>query len=163
MPTSTEGTEGTQRTTGTTGTTARTAAAAALTPEPLDAAAHLAMVADPATGAVTLFVGTVRDHDPAVTGEVVALEYSAHPDAGAVLRRLADATAAHPDVLGVAVSHRVGRLVVGEPAIACAVATAHRAPAFDHCRALVEAVKAELPVWKKEVLADGSHTWVGSA
>ena len=64
-------------------------------------------------------------------------------------------------MLGVAVSHRVGMLAVGETAVVAAVATAHRALAFDVCRDLVETVKAELPVWKREVMADGTHVWVG--
>src|SRR5690606_38393225 len=100
-------------------------------------------------GAVATFIGRVRDHDPAVTGEVVALEYSAHPDAPAVLARLADDARARGGVLGVALGHRTGRLAVGEPALVAVVATAHRELAFDVCRALVEAVKAELPVWKR--------------
>ncbi|MFP3712147.1 molybdenum cofactor biosynthesis protein MoaE [Puerhibacterium sp. TATVAM-FAB25] len=141
----------------------RTEVLAEISDAPLDLPAHLAAVAHPAAGAVATFVGQVRDHDPAVAGTVVALEYSAHPDAPALLRRLAEAVAAAEGVLGVAVSHRVGRLVVGEPAIVAAVATAHRAEAFEHCRTLVERVKAELPVWKREVLADGSHVWVGAA
>lgn len=132
-----------------------------VTSDPLSVEAHLAAVAHPAAGAVVPFVGRVRDHDPAAPGEVVGLEYSAHPDAEAVLTRLVDRAAAEDDVLGVAVSHRVGRLDVGEVAIVCAVATAHRATAFARCAALVEAVKAELPVWKREILADGSHVWVG--
>ncbi len=132
-----------------------------VTHEPLDLAAHIAAVADPRAGAVATFLGTVRDHDPSVAGEVVALDYSAHPDADAVLARLADGAAATEGVLGVAVSHRVGLLEVGEAAIVAAVATAHRSLAFDVCRDLVEAVKAELPVWKREVLRDGSHVWVG--
>jgi molybdopterin synthase catalytic subunit len=66
------------------------------------------------------------------------------------------------DVLGVAVSHRVGHLDVGETAIVVVVSTAHRGTAFDVCRALVDQVKAELPVWKREVFADGTHVWVGS-
>lgn len=136
-------------------------ALAHLTEDPLDLAAHVAAVGDPRAGAVATFVGVVRDHDPSVDGEVVALDYSAHPDAGAVLRRLADAAAATDGVLGVAVSHRVGLLAVGEAAIVAAVATAHRSLAFDVCRRLVETVKAELPVWKREVLRDGSHVWVG--
>jgi molybdopterin synthase catalytic subunit len=94
---------------------------------------------------------------------VVALEYSAHPDAPAVLRRLAEDAAAADGVLAVAVTHRTGLLHVGEPAVVVAVATAHRRLAFDACQRLVEVLKAELPVWKREVLADGSHVWVGSA
>ena len=134
---------------------------AAVTPEPLDVAAHVARVQDPAAGAVALFVGQVRDHDPSVSGEVVALEYSAHPDAEQVLTRIAEHVGRADGTLGVAVSHRVGHLAVGEAAIVCAVATAHRALAFELCREIVETVKAELPVWKREVLANGEHVWVG--
>ena len=135
----------------------------ALSEEPLDLGFHVEQASHSAAGAVATFVGQVRDHDPSVAGRVVALEYSAHPDAADVLRRLAEKAATDPDVLGLAVSHRVGRLGVGEPAIVAAVATAHRAEAFEVCRALVESVKAELPVWKREILADGSHHWVGMA
>jgi molybdopterin synthase catalytic subunit len=127
---------------------------------PLDVGLHLAAVRDPRAGAVATFIGQVRNHDASVAGEVVALEYSAHPDAGAVLERLAT-EAAQDGVLALAVSHRVGLVQVGEPAIVVAVATAHRALAFEVCRVLVERVKAELPVWKREILADGSHVWVG--
>jgi molybdopterin synthase catalytic subunit len=133
----------------------------AVTVEPLSLAAHVASVADRRAGAVATFLGQVRDHDPDVAGEVVALEYTAHPDAEAVLARLAAASAGQDGVLGVAVSHRVGVVAVGEPALVAAVATAHRELAFTVCRALVESVKAELPIWKREVLADGSHVWVG--
>ena len=135
----------------------------ALEASPLDVVTHLAAVADPRAGAVATFLGTVRDHDPGVVGEVVALEYSAHPDAAAVLARIAADVTARAGVLAVAVSHRVGRLAVGDTAIVAVVATAHRELAFEVCRALVERVKAELPVWKREILADGSHVWVGSA
>ena len=134
---------------------------ARVTDESLDLAAHVAAVSRPDAGAVATFLGLVRDHDPSVSGEVVALDYSAHPDAEPVLRRLAEDAAARDGVLGVAVSHRVGLLRVGEAAIVAAVASAHRALAFDVCRELVETVKAQLPVWKREVLADGSHVWVG--
>jgi len=130
---------------------------------PLDLLFHVEHVSGPRAGAVATFVGLVRDHDPSVTGDVVALDYSAHPDAAAVLSRIAHEVADDPEVLGLAVSHRVGHLGVGEAAIVAAVATAHRAHAFDVCRTLVERVKAELPVWKREVLADGSHVWVGMA
>jgi molybdopterin synthase catalytic subunit len=129
----------------------------------LSAEDHVRAVGHPAAGAVATFVGQVRDHDPDAPGEVTALEYSAHPDAESVLHRIAAEHAAEPDVLGVAVSHRVGHLPVGEIAVVAAVATAHRARAFEVCAALVEQLKAELPVWKREILADGHHVWVGSA
>ncbi|WP_062201817.1 molybdenum cofactor biosynthesis protein MoaE [Demequina salsinemoris] len=129
--------------------------------EPVDVAVHIAAVSAASHGAVATFVGVVRDHDPSVVGEVTHLEYSAHPDAEAFLARIAESVAAaHPDV-ALAVTHRVGLLAVGDAAIVAAAGSAHRAAAFDACRELVERVKAELPVWKREVLADGSHTWVG--
>jgi molybdopterin synthase catalytic subunit len=130
-------------------------------PAELDVTAHLAAAQDPAAGAVACFVGQVRDHDPAVDGEVVGLEYSAHPDAAATLERLAREAAADPDVLGIAVSHRTGTLAVGEAALVAVVSAAHRQRAFDVCRELVESVKAEVPVWKRELLRDGRHVWVG--
>ena len=128
---------------------------------PLDIDVHLAAVQDPRAGAVATFIGLVRNHDPSVTGAVAALEYSAHPDAEEVLRGLAAKAAATDGVLALAVSHRIGLVGVGEAAMIIAVATAHRALAFEVCSALVESVKADLPVWKREVLADGSHVWVG--
>lgn len=121
--------------------------------------AHVAAVEGPRHGAIATFVGTVRDHDPSVEGTVTALEYSAHPDAGEVLERIC-ANHDRPDV-AIAVTHRIGLLTVGESAIVAAVASAHRREALDTLGALVEHIKAELPVWKKEILADGSHTWVG--
>ncbi|MCB2412457.1 molybdenum cofactor biosynthesis protein MoaE [Demequina sp. TTPB684] len=135
-------------------------AIAALSSLPLSLDAHVAAVADPTHGAVATFVGLVRDHDPSVEGEVTHLEYSAHPDAAATLERVvAEVEARHDAVL--ALTHRVGLLGVGEPAIVAAAASAHRAEAFAACRDAVERVKAELPVWKREILSDGSHTWVG--
>lgn len=132
---------------------------AAVTGAPLDAAAHLAAVTDATAGASTLFVGTVRDHDPDAAGRVVLLEYSAHPDAERILADIAREL--DQEGVRIAVSHRTGALSVGEAAIVCAVSSAHRADAFEVCRALVERVKAELPVWKKQVEADGTAAWVG--
>ncbi|GAB3804212.1 molybdenum cofactor biosynthesis protein MoaE [Humibacter antri] len=132
---------------------------ARLSDEPLSVDRQLAEVAATDAGATALFVGTVRDHDPGATGEVVRLEYTAHPDADAVLEHLAEEL--DGDGVRISVSHRVGTLEVGDVAIVCAVSSAHRAQAFEISRELVERVKAELPVWKKQVEADGSSTWVG--
>ncbi|GAB2517842.1 molybdenum cofactor biosynthesis protein MoaE [Paramicrobacterium agarici] len=133
--------------------------ATSVSERPLDAIEHMDAVAHDAQGATALFVGTVRDNDPDANGRVVRLEYSAHPDAEAVLTELA--AAADAEGLRIAVSHRVGTLGIGDAAIVCAVSSVHRAEAFDVCRALVESVKAELPVWKKQIEADGSYSWVG--
>ena len=132
---------------------------ARISAQTLSADAHIAAVTSVRDGAVATFIGQVRDHDPSVTGEVTHLEYSAHPDAEAALALIA-AEVAQGEVT-LAVTHRIGLLAVGDAAIIAAAAAPHRAEAFDACRALVERVKAEVPIWKREVLADGSHTWVG--
>ncbi len=129
----------------------------------LDLAAHISAVSGPQQGAMASFVGTVRDHSPDAAGTVTLLEYVGHPDAQAVLERIAaEVAAAHPEAT-LAASHRVGTVAVGGLAIVVCAASAHRADAFAACRELVERIKAELPMWKKQVLSDGSHTWVGSA
>lgn len=133
---------------------------AGISAEPLDLDAHLRAVDDARMGAVTTFVGRVRDHDPDAATAVVALEYSAHPDAEEALAALARAAIGSTGAL-VAVSHRVGTLAVGDAAVVIAVAAPHRAEAFEVCRALIETIKTGLPVWKKQVEADGTATWLG--
>jgi len=142
------------------GTGTGTVRLAAISAEPLDLDAHLRAVDDPRMGAVTTFVGRVRDHDPDAAADVVALEYSAHPDAEATLVQLAADAAADTGAL-VAVSHRVGTLSVGDAAVVIAVASAHRAEAFAVCRTLIETIKTGLPVWKRQVESDGTATWLG--
>jgi len=133
---------------------------AVITEDALDIAGHLDAVDDATLGAVTSFVGRVRDNDPDAAGAVIALEYSAHPDAAATLHRLAADAAEGTDAV-VAVSHRIGRLQVGDAAVVIAVASGHRAAAFEVCRAVIEAIKRELPVWKRQVEADGTTAWKG--
>jgi molybdopterin synthase catalytic subunit len=126
----------------------------------LDVAAHLGAVSDATMGAETTFVGRVRDHDPDAAAAVVALEYSAHPDAEQALRRIAEDAISGTGAI-VAVSHRVGRLEVGDAAVVIAVASSHRAEAFDVCRTIIETIKTDLPVWKRQVEADGTTAWKG--
>ena len=130
----------------------------AVTTAPLDIVAHERAVAGPRAGAVVSFAGVVRDHD---SGRgVVELEYEAHPSAEQVLAEIVAATAEDPLVYGVAVSHRVGRMEIGDVALAAAVSTAHRGDAFVICARLVDEVKARLPVWKRQVFTDGEVEWV---
>src|SRR3954451_10691738 len=124
----------------------------------LDLAAHEKAVAGPRAGAVVSFQGVVRDHDHG--RGVAVLEYEGHPTAAAVLREVAEEIAADPQVHAVAVSHRVGRLAVGDVALVAAVSTAHRAAAFQACARLVDEAKARLPIWKHQVFADGTDEWV---
>lgn len=133
---------------------------ARISSEPLDIAQHLDAVDDPTAGAVTTFIGRVRDHDPDAATAVVALEYTAHPDAEATLHDLASTAVGSGSAI-VAVSHRVGRLAVGDVAVVIAVASSHRAEAFAVCRDVIETIKRELPVWKRQVESDGTTAWKG--
>ena len=110
-------------------------------------------------GAVATFIGQIRDHDPEASGTVDRLEYSAHPDAESILRKIVEELE-RPEVR-IAVSHRTGSVAVGEPALIACVAAAHRQPAYEVSRELVERVKAEVPIWKHQVAADGSKNWQG--
>ena len=141
-------------------------ALAEVSAEPVDPAALAALVDHPAAGATTLFVGRVRDHDPEATGEVVALDYTCHPSAPERIVELVEAVLAGHDPAGdarVAAVHRIGHLVVGDPAFVVAVSAAHRRLAFEVCEAVVEVVKRDLPVWKQQFEADGSYRWSGMA
>jgi molybdopterin synthase catalytic subunit len=126
--------------------------------QPLDPALFEAAVNHPQAGGRVVFCGVVRDHDHG--RDVQELEYQGHPSASDVLARIATEIGAEPDVLAVAVSHRVGQLAVGDIALVAAVATAHRRAAFEACGRLVDEVKAQLPIWKRQVFADGSDEWV---
>ena len=119
-----------------------------------------AAVADPAAGGIALFAGAVRDsdHDRAVRG----LSYSAHPSAVDELRRVADVIAEKYPVIGIAAVHRVGDLAIGDLAVVAAVACPHRAEAFDACRALIDELKASVPIWKHQCFTDGTSEWVGT-
>jgi molybdopterin synthase catalytic subunit len=134
---------------------------ATLTDQPILMAEHHELVSHHAAGAVVGFVGTIRDHD----GErhVVKLEYSAHPSAAEVMVDVvAEVAARSHGVRAVAASHRIGVLQIGEAALVAAVAADHRQAAFDTCAQLVDAIKARLPVWKRQFFVDGTDEWVGS-
>jgi len=138
---------------------ARRLVRAVVTGDVLDVAEHAALVEDAAAGAVVTFGGVVRDHDRG--RGVTRLEYSAHPTAGRVVEEVAREVLAQHPVDALAVSHRTGTLGVGDVAFAVAVSAAHRREAFAACEAVVEEVKARLPVWKHQLLADGGDEWVG--
>jgi molybdopterin synthase catalytic subunit len=124
----------------------------------LDVQAHSAAVREVAAGADVLFCGVVRDHDHGRS--VRELEYSSYPTAADILRAVAEEIADDPDVLAVAVSHRIGELGIGDVALVAAVSCAHRGQAFAQCARLVDEVKARLPIWKRQVFDDGTDEWV---
>ena len=132
---------------------------AAITSEVIDVAAVARSVEDEAAGGTAFFVGHVRNHD---AGRPVSqLTYSAHPAAEEVLRSMTVAVATRFDVIAVAAVHRVGRLDVGDVAVVVAASSAHRDAAFAGGRALIEDIKAKVPIWKEQFHTDGSNTWVG--
>ncbi|MBK7644221.1 MAG: molybdenum cofactor biosynthesis protein MoaE [Planctomycetes bacterium] len=132
-----------------------------LSAEPLESAALEARVAHPACGACVGFTGTTREENRGQ--RVLRLEYEAFermtgPEMGRIFERC---RAEQPQArLRMLVVHRVGTVEVGEPSIVIAVASPHRAQAFAACRFLIDELKRTLPVWKKEIYADGAH-WIG--
>jgi molybdopterin synthase catalytic subunit len=134
---------------------------AELRSEPLSVDELRAAVSEPGAGGIALFAGAVRDtdHGRAVT----RLSYSAHPTAAAELRRVAEKIAASHEVRALAAVHRVGDLEIGDLAVVVAVSSAHRAEAFEACRALIDTLKHEVPIWKQQWFADGSSEWVNGA
>ena len=125
---------------------------------PLDAAGIEAAVLDRTHGAVVTFRGVIRDHDGG--RGVDRLDYSAHPDAARYLHESCARIAASSG-LPVAAEHRVGALEIGDVALVAAVAAPHRAEAFAACAALVDDIKATVPIWKRQHRPDGTAEWVG--
>jgi molybdopterin synthase catalytic subunit len=130
-----------------------------LTRSPLDLSELLALVQSPERGGVACFLGTVRNHHGG--REVRRLEYSAYaPMAEAECARILAETETRWPVT-VALRHRVGRLEIGDAAVAVVAASAHRDEAFVACRHVIEELKLRVPIWKREVFADGKVEWVG--
>jgi molybdopterin synthase catalytic subunit len=127
---------------------------------PLDPAEVLAAVDDPAAGGVNLFVGVVRDHDGGET--VDHLDYTAHPTALQRFEEVATGVAEEFEVIALAAVHRTGHLKVGDIAVLVAASAAHRGQAYDASRALIDRLKATVPVWKHQVFSDGREEWVNS-
>ena len=133
--------------------------ATGITEEPLETGALIDSARRDTCGAVASFVGVVRNHDG---GESVdAIEYSSHPSSQQILRDIVVEFRDRPGVHCIVAWHRVGHLESGEDAMVVAVAAEHRAQAFRAVEAIVEDVKAKLPIWKKQELTDGSHNWSG--
>jgi molybdopterin synthase catalytic subunit len=127
---------------------------------PLSVDEALAAVADPAAGGVVVFVGAVRDEDEG--RRVASLDYAAHPGALAALRAVAERVAADYPACGVAAVHRTGPLAIGELAVVVAVSCPHRGEAFEAARRLIDELKAQVPIWKRQTYVDGDASWVGA-
>lgn len=131
---------------------------AEITSEELNAEALERFVWHSGHGAVVTFRGVVRDHDGG--RRVRGLDYEAHPDAERLLRACCEETARRTG-LPIAAAHRVGTLGIGDTALIASVAAAHRHDAFVACSALVDEIKARVPIWKRQHFEDGVSEWVG--
>lgn len=130
--------------------------------DPIDAAALVAEVGRPDSGATVLFLGTVRDHSEGKEG-VTHLEYEVFAERvePKIAEIVAEAAARWP-VLSAAVEHRSGTVDLGEASVAVAIACAHRSDAFDASRFVIDELKRRAPIWKKEFWPGGSEWSPGS-
>lgn len=128
----------------------------------IDVGGLLEEVGHPEAGAVALFLGTVRNHSPRREG-VTHLEYEVYANqvCGKINEVVSEA-ARRWSVIAMAVEHRMGRVDVGEVAVAVAVSSAHRAEAFAAARYLIDELKERAPIWKKEHWEGGAEWSLGS-
>ena len=131
----------------------------ALVRNPIDVSGLTSLVTSPAAGAVAGFLGVVREVNEgrAVSG----IEYSAYDDmARREMQAIVDEAVARFDHVSIGLEHRVGELSLGEVSVAIVAAHAHRAPALDAIRYVIEELKKRVPIWKCEHYVDGSRAWV---
>lgn len=130
-----------------------------ITTEPIGADEAAGFVGDPSAGGTCVFVGTVRDHSAA--GSVTGLTYEAWEERAAKrLEEIGGEMLEKWPVRKVALLHRTGDLAIGEASVVVACSAPHRAEAFDACRYGIERLKEDVPIWKKEHLAQGESHWV---
>jgi len=125
----------------------------------IDVSALEQSVASPAAGAIVTFAGTTRESN--VGRKVIRLEYEAYePMALSEMRKLAIEAGERWKIVRIAIQHRVGLVEIGQTSVAIAVASAHRAEAFEACRFAIDRLKEIVPIWKKEYF-EGGELWVG--
>jgi molybdopterin synthase catalytic subunit/molybdopterin converting factor small subunit len=130
-----------------------------LTADPIDLDAVVSEVADERAGAIATFLGTTRIESRGRT--VVHLEYEAYEGmAEKVMAEIAEALAGRYDLCKVAITHRVGRVGIGETSVAIAVSAPHREHALAACKEAIDTLKVDVPLWKKEVY-EGGEEWIG--
>jgi molybdopterin synthase catalytic subunit len=130
-----------------------------LTEGPVNVTTVVVAVVDEAAGAIATFLGTVRGQSR--RREVIALEYEAYDEMALdVMAEIAEEVKERYDLCKVAITHRLGRVEVGETSVAIAVSAPHRQDALAACADVIEALKARVPLWKKE-LYEGGEEWIG--
>ena len=130
-----------------------------LTEGPVNLTSVVVEVVDERAGAIATFLGTVRAHSRG--RDVVALEYEAYEEmAEEVMAEIAEELRSRYDLCKVAMAHRLGRVEVGETSVAIGISAPHRQDALAACADAIEALKARVPLWKKELYTDGEQ-WIG--
>ncbi|MGJ3192505.1 molybdenum cofactor biosynthesis protein MoaE [Paenarthrobacter nitroguajacolicus] len=138
---------------------------AVLSAEPISVDQAIRAVESDTAGAVVSFSGVVRNHDG---GKAVdRLSYSAHPTAHQIMsdvvaQLVAEHSGEAAQPVRIWAAHRIGMLEIGDPALVCAVAAAHRGQAFAVCSELVDRIKEQVPIWKEQFFTDGTVEWVGA-
>jgi len=140
---------------------------AQISEEPLDINAAIAAATDDRLGGIAVFIGTVRDSasvDINATKPVTRLDYEAHPELAHVrMKEIAEDAAKKWDVQRIVAIHRTGSCDLGEPTVVVACGSPHRRDALEACRWIIDTIKSEVPIWKREVYADaGGSAWVGT-
>ena len=129
--------------------------------EPIEIGPVVQFVTEDQVGGIALFLGTTRAQTAEGGRHLIALDYEAYADmALAQMRDLARLARKRWPVRRLALLHRTGRVPLGDPSVIIAVSTPHRADAFDACRWIIDTLKADVAIWKKEVWSDGSGVWV---
>ncbi len=127
--------------------------------DPIDVAKLLAQVGSSQAGAVVLFLGTTREFTDGK--QTVTLDYEAYDSmAKKKLAELENSAKEKWEIVDCGIVHRLGNVPLGEASVAIAVSSAHRATAFEAGRWLIDTLKVEVPIWKKEHWSDGTQEWV---
>ena len=130
-----------------------------ITEEPIDPMAFVASINNKNNGALTIFLGTVRDF----LGDtrLAYMEYDAYKEmAENKIKTIVEEAMTRWDTKDIAVAHRVGRLQLTDPSVIIAVGTPHRSESFEACKFIIDRIKEEVPIWKKEVDENGEGEWV---
>jgi len=126
--------------------------------EPIDLTSVVDSVKTHASGAIDVFIGTTRDHSKG--RQVAVLEYEAYlPMALKSIEGIEREARARWNLHEINIVHRIGRVGIGEPSVVIAVSSAHRDEAFMACRYLIDRLKEEVPIWKREYFTDGTFEW----
>lgn len=133
-----------------------------LTHDPLDIAALTRLVEHSSCGAITVFLGVVRD-DESEGRALAELDYSAYESmALEQMERLRAQARERFEIHEVAIAHRLGRMPIGDASVAIVVSAAHRGAAFDACEWVIDTLKRDVPIWKKELWRGGEATWANA-